>query len=66
VLGEEPRFTNYTRDFQGCLDYLFFRNATVKAVLSIPDDCELKREVALPNSRFPSDHVALMADFVLR
>ncbi|CBZ51479.1 Os10g0412100 protein, related [Neospora caninum Liverpool] len=65
VLGEEPRFTNFTRDFQGCLDYIFFDNVAVKAVLSIPDENELKREVALPNSRFPSDHVALMAEFCL-
>ncbi|PFH32258.1 hypothetical protein BESB_015760 [Besnoitia besnoiti] len=65
VLGAEPRFTNYTRDFQGCLDYLFFENAVAKAVLSVPEESELKREVALPNSRFPSDHVALMADFAL-
>lgn len=66
-----PQFTNYVRDFQGCLDYIFYQKDKngfrVEAVAPFPDEEELKENVALPSKVFPSDHVALIADLeVLR
>lgn len=63
-----PLYTNYTDDFKGCLDYIFFDKKNVKLIntVPLPDEEELAEEVALPSSKFPSDHVPLIADFQLR
>ncbi|KAJ1520151.1 hypothetical protein ONE63_004367 [Megalurothrips usitatus] len=59
-----PPFTNYTVGFSGCLDYIFYDTSSfsVKEVLPLYSEDELKRYTALPNIVFPSDHVALVSD----
>lgn len=59
-----PEFTNYTGDFKGCLDYIFYDKQSIKLLRSIPlfDEAVLSENVALPNKVFPSDHLALVAD----
>ncbi|CAK90954.1 unnamed protein product (macronuclear) [Paramecium tetraurelia] len=58
-----PTFTNYTNNFKGCIDYIYYHNAKVEKILSIPNQSLLQKEVALPNSNFPSDHVPILAYF---
>eukprot|EP00762_Andalucia_godoyi_P002167 ANDGO_02521.mRNA.1 Carbon catabolite repressor protein 4 homolog 1 len=67
ALGAEPEYTNYTQNFVGCLDYVFFSDhrARVSAVLVPPVVDEILEEVALPSSGQPSDHVPVMADIFL-
>ena len=60
-----PSFTNLTADFRGVLDYIFFNKRSkleLKRVLKIPKAKEL---VALPNKSWPSDHVPIMAEFLI-
>lgn len=59
--GEDGQYTNYTRDFKGIIDYMFYDFTTLQVVEKerLPDEKELSREVALPNSKYPSDHVPL-------
>lgn len=62
----EPRYTNYTGSFKGTLDYVFYsQNGTITPleVLDIPRESLLAAEVALPNSKFPSDHLPMMTKF---
>lgn len=62
---EEPRWTNYTELFKGCLDYIMHepRGLRCVAVGDLPTERTLKQEVALPNSQIPSDHLPLMCRF---
>ena len=63
----EPRFTNYTVDFNGAIDYMFYTGDSLvtSAVLELPDESDiLRRNIsALPNAEWSSDHIALMAEF---
>jgi mRNA deadenylase 3'-5' endonuclease subunit Ccr4 len=63
VFGNDPLYTNYTETFKGCLDYIML-GGKLKAVFShpLPNDEELSRETALPNSLWPSDHLPLVVD----
>ena len=68
VQGREPKFTNYTAGFKGCLDYILTSGVEdvevrASAALSLPQEEELKKEVGLPSSIFPSDHLPLLAEF---
>ncbi|KAA8498728.1 Carbon catabolite repressor protein 4-like 1 [Porphyridium purpureum] len=79
TLGEEPMFTNYTAEYRGTLDYIWFLQAgiRVRAVLRLPDEAELVGEppgsvvssnpahLAIPNTVWSSDHCALAVDFEL-
>lgn len=68
VMGDEPEFTNYTLDFVGVLDYIFFSQNALNAVAvlnSFSEDLASCR-VALPNGSYPSDHLSLVADFLLK
>lgn len=61
-------YTNYTNDFKGWLDHIFWFDTPefpleVDAVVKLPTDEVLSEEVALPNSRFGSDHIPLMVRF---
>ena len=62
-----PKYTNYTANFQGTLDHLFFNTdrLTVTHLLDIPDEREVKRETAIPSTLFPSDHLRIEAVFQL-
>ncbi|KAK9510709.1 hypothetical protein O3M35_005444 [Rhynocoris fuscipes] len=60
-----PLYTNYTVGFSGCLDYIYYENdkLNVTQVVPLPDEKDLKANVAIPSITFPSDHIALIADF---
>jgi len=60
--GLEPKFTNYTEGFKGCLDYITYcpDGLECTAVGDFPAENVLKNEVALPNSLQPSDHLPVM------
>jgi len=70
VMGREPEFTNFTKGYTGCLDYIWCtaRHFVPVAVLAVPPAAELSGawDTALPNPQHPSDHVALCTDLVLR
>ncbi|XP_065209811.1 2',5'-phosphodiesterase 12 [Planococcus citri] len=59
-----PEFTNYTRLFAGCLDYIFYQKdlLTVEQVIPFPAKEDVMKHVGIPSVVFPSDHIALVAD----
>eukprot|EP01018_Ginkgo_biloba_P005378 Gb_27365 [translate_table: standard] len=61
----EPLFTNYTRDFLGTLDYIFYTadSLTVESLLELLDEESLRKDTALPSPEWSSDHTALLAEF---
>lgn len=63
----EPLFTNYTRDFVGTLDYIFFTGNSLApaALLELPSERDILAEKgqALPSGPLSSDHLLLMASF---
>ena len=62
--GHHPDFTNFTQDFQGTLDYIFHSEVwRVQNLAPLPDTAECKKEIALPNSKYGSDHLPLVAVF---
>lgn len=60
----EPSFTNYTADFVGVLDYLWFTSdsLSVSKVLQ-PVDEEVVKVTRLPNAYMPSDHISILSEF---
>lgn len=67
TLASEPPFTNYTVDFNGVLDYIWYahHNLSVERVLNGVDERIVHSyNGALPNPHMPSDHIPLVADFV--
>lgn len=63
INGTEPRFTNFTSTFKGCLDYVML-SGKLKAhsCEALLDENALSEETALPNSKMPSDHLPLVVD----
>ncbi|KAF4712656.1 hypothetical protein FOZ62_026079, partial [Perkinsus olseni] len=63
LLGKEPEFTNYTPTWQGCLDYVFYKEGRGKlqslSMDPLPSVDILTKQGTLPNSDIPSDHVPL-------
>ncbi|KAL3534139.1 hypothetical protein ACH5RR_002600 [Cinchona calisaya] len=61
----EPKFTNYTRDFTGTHDYIFYSadSLTVESLLELLDEDSLRKDTALPSPEWSSDHIALLAEF---
>ncbi|KAL2745648.1 hypothetical protein V1477_006039 [Vespula maculifrons] len=59
-----PIYTNYTPEFSGCLDYIFYEKnkLEVEQVIPLPNDEELALYVGLPSIVLPSDHISLCAD----
>ncbi|KZC13699.1 2',5'-phosphodiesterase 12 [Dufourea novaeangliae] len=59
-----PEYTNYTANFSGCLDYIFYQNdyLEVEQVIPMPSKEELSLHTGLPSVVFPSDHISLCAD----
>ncbi|RWS02555.1 phosphodiesterase 12-like protein [Dinothrombium tinctorium] len=57
-----PKYTNYTTEFSGCLDYIFYDRLRLSVTenVPLPSDEEVKKYVALPNKIFPSDHLPLI------
>ncbi|KAF2758127.1 glucose-repressible alcohol dehydrogenase-like protein transcriptional effector [Pseudovirgaria hyperparasitica] len=64
----ELSFTNYTASFTGILDYIWYStNALqVTGLLGDVDKEYLKRVPGFPNYHFPSDHLALVSEFVVK
>mmetsp|Transcript_13588 Transcript_13588/g.23126 ORF Transcript_13588/g.23126 Transcript_13588/m.23126 type:complete len:625 (+) Transcript_13588:135-2009(+) len=65
VLGEEPKFTNYTMQFKGVLDYMWYstRNLRPLSAAPIPDESVLTRHGdALPSTQYSSDHLMQISD----
>lgn len=65
---QEPRHTNITNDFKAALDYICCSTPELQttALLELPEiQGMLKGDMAsgLPNASWPSDHIALMAEF---
>jgi mRNA deadenylase 3'-5' endonuclease subunit Ccr4 len=62
---EEPEMTHVVETFNATLDYIWFSTDSLKtiAVLETPKESQLKKEIGLPNSRFPSDHIPLLSKF---
>jgi CCR4-NOT transcription complex subunit 6 len=64
----ELSFTNYTPNFVGVLDYIWYSTNTLRVIGLLGDiDKEyLQRVPGFPNYHFPSDHVALYAQYVVK
>ena len=65
VLGEEPKFTNYTLQFKGVLDYMWFSTQNLRPLSAapIPEEGVLTRYgEALPSTQFSSDHIMQISD----
>ncbi|KAL4933871.1 Endonuclease/exonuclease/phosphatase [Aspergillus undulatus] len=64
----ELSFTNYTPDFKDILDYIWFTSNSVhvSALLGEVDKDYLQRVPGFPNYHFPSDHIALFAEFSVK
>jgi 2',5'-phosphodiesterase len=63
--GMATPFTNFVRGYRGLLDYVWASPAdATAAVLPPPGEAELGG--FLPNARFPSDHLAVVAELELR
>ncbi|RHZ74712.1 Glucose-repressible alcohol dehydrogenase transcriptional effector [Aspergillus turcosus] len=67
AIGELP-FTNYTPDFKDILDYIWYSSNSlhVSALLGEVDKDYLQRVPGFPNYHFPSDHIALFAEFTVK
>jgi len=65
AIGSDMPFTNYTPDFKDNLDYIWYSSNSLRVmgVLGAVDPEYLKRVPAFPNFHFPSDHLALVAEF---
>ncbi|KAF8774889.1 2' like protein [Argiope bruennichi] len=57
-----PEYTNYTAEFKGCLDYIFYNKDILKVtdVVPMPRHEQVIAQKALPSEYFPSDHIALI------
>ena len=64
---EQISFTNYTPNFTGILDYIWYSTNAfqVRELLGNVDEDYLRRVPGFPNHYFPSDHLALKADFTV-
>ena len=65
VLGEEPRYTNYTSQFRGVLDYMWYSTQNLRplSAATVPDEGVILRHgEALPNTQYSSDHIMQISD----
>ena len=62
-----PYATYYSLYFDSVLDHIIFNADVLKLIklLEIPEESEFAKEKALPNLKFPSDHIRLEAYFLL-
>jgi hypothetical protein len=64
--GELP-YTNYTADFKGIIDYIFYSVdglAPIRILGPVPDDV-MQTFDGCPNPHFPSDHLPLFAELAI-
>jgi len=72
LMSAYPHDTPYTTwkvretgEHKGTLDYIFHsQDAQVRATLDMPDEQQVGKE-RLPSLTFPSDHLSLVADFII-
>ncbi|KAF8433413.1 Endonuclease/exonuclease/phosphatase [Terfezia claveryi] len=64
----ELSFTNYTPGFSGVIDYVWYstNSLQVSGLLGEVDDRYMERVAGFPNVHFPSDHIALLAEFQVK
>ena len=65
VMGDEPSVTNFTTNFKGVLDYIWYsaQNLRPLSTAPIPDESVLTRNgEALPSTEYSSDHIMLISD----
>lgn len=67
ALGQEPLYTNFTTNFKGTLDYIWYTPGRLRvlAVTNIPDPTNIYESGGvgcLPNAIYPSDHILLCTD----
>ena len=65
VMGEEPWTTNYTVNFKGTLDYIWYSANHLRplAVAPVPNEKQLtSKGEALPSTEYSSDHLMLISD----
>mmetsp|Transcript_37742 Transcript_37742/g.38411 ORF Transcript_37742/g.38411 Transcript_37742/m.38411 type:complete len:159 (+) Transcript_37742:141-617(+) len=63
-----PTYTNFHRDFQDILDYIYIQSQAgmeVERVAPFPPVEVLSEAVALPSPVFPSDHLSVVVDIKL-
>lgn len=62
-----PNFTNYTKNFKNCIDYILFSDSNMKlsGLMKLPNFEELKNSITLPNKDYPSDHLPLYCEYLL-
>lgn len=70
ALGMEGPVTNASREFVGCLDYIFHRpgkdtGLRLVEVEPLPSESSLRPQLPLPSAEHPSDHLPLQATFDL-
>lgn len=62
----EPAFTNFTGNFTGCLDYIFYSSDKLevcKILKPVDEDVVVSQTGALPNAYMCSDHIPLVSEF---
>jgi len=61
-------FTNYTPGFEGMIDYIWYTGThmSVKGLLGKVDEEYLRRCPGFPSWHYPSDHLALLAEFAVK
>ena len=62
--GQEPLVTNYSYEFIGCLDYIFYNSGSNHifekcGVVDLPSNTSLAVEESLPSASIPSDHLPI-------
>jgi len=64
----ELAFTNYTPGFTGVIDYIWYStpHLTVTSLLGEVDPEYMSKVPGFPNLHFPSDHLALEAEFLVK
>jgi len=57
-------YTNYTPDFNGCLDYIYYEidSIALDRTIPLPKHEDVTAIGGIPSETFPSDHIALVAD----
>ncbi|XP_078324522.1 uncharacterized protein LOC111103002 isoform X1 [Crassostrea virginica] len=69
VMGTEPRITNLDGEFCVCLDYIFYKTEgqclQVTSVVDFLSEEEMRRNLP-PSEVFPSDHLPLIAKFLIK
>lgn len=64
----ELSFTDYAPDFKETIDYIWYtsNSMSVSGLLGEVDPDYLRRVPGFPNWNFPSDHIALLVEFVVK